>query len=307
MSIREVYPGTAVEPGAEYVELQMWNAGQNLVGGHTLSHLRRRRHRQPTTVLPSDVPNGANQSTVLIATPEAEAEFGIVADAPLSPSDQLDPAGGAVCWEERRLRRLGRVHRPAALACPRSESRQPGFSGRGPGRAWPCAARSHQAAPPCSSPPTTEDSDDSATDFAAVEPEPAPQLGRPDRAAPAKNPRAAAGQGGSRWQTRPRPLLKRSAAAQDPRPHPDLPLRRRRAGATFQCKLDGKPFKPCRSPFTTKRLSLGRHVFKVRARDDSGELDPTPASCRFKVIAKSLTRALADVEAFAGEAADVVA
>lgn len=65
MSIREVYPGTTSEPGAEYVELQMWSSGQDLVGGHTLRTYD--SGGTPTaTVLPSDVPSGANQSLSLI-------------------------------------------------------------------------------------------------------------------------------------------------------------------------------------------------------------------------------------------------
>ncbi|HWP33359.1 MAG TPA: hypothetical protein VNL97_06390, partial [Solirubrobacterales bacterium] len=55
-------------------------------------------------------------------------------------------------------------------------------------------------------------------------------------------------------------------------------------GATFQCKLDRHRFRSCRSPFTTKRLSLGRHTFAVRARDAGGALDPTPATYSFKVL-----------------------
>jgi hypothetical protein len=54
--------------------------------------------------------------------------------------------------------------------------------------------------------------------------------------------------------------------------------------ATFQCKVDGKKFKSCRSPFTTKKLSFGSHTFKVRAKDSSGEVDPSPAVYKFKVI-----------------------
>lgn len=55
------------------------------------------------------------------------------------------------------------------------------------------------------------------------------------------------------------------------------------AGSTFQCQVDGKPFKPCRSPFTTKSLSFGRHTVKIRAVD-SGLADPTPAKFSFKVV-----------------------
>jgi hypothetical protein len=54
-------------------------------------------------------------------------------------------------------------------------------------------------------------------------------------------------------------------------------------GATFQCKLDGAAFKPCRSPFTTKSLSFGRHAVKIRAVLD-GVPDPTPVACSFKVV-----------------------
>ncbi|HEY0390548.1 MAG TPA: hypothetical protein VGC63_02435 [Solirubrobacterales bacterium] len=53
-------------------------------------------------------------------------------------------------------------------------------------------------------------------------------------------------------------------------------------GATFQCKLDGGPFRSCHSPLTTKLLSFGPHTLKVRALSN-GVTDPTPAVLRFKV------------------------
>ena len=56
------------------------------------------------------------------------------------------------------------------------------------------------------------------------------------------------------------------------------------AGSTFQCKLDRKPFRTCRSPKKYKRLKPGKHVFKVRAIDPAGNVDPTPAAKRFKVL-----------------------
>ena len=57
------------------------------------------------------------------------------------------------------------------------------------------------------------------------------------------------------------------------------------AGSTFQCSLDGKPFKSCTSPLILKRLKKGKHVFKVRAVL-AGTPDPTPAAYRFKRIRK---------------------
>jgi len=37
------------------------------------------------------------------------------------------------------------------------------------------------------------------------------------------------------------------------------------AGAAFMCKLDGKPYKACASPFKVKGLRPGKHVFRVLA------------------------------------------
>ncbi len=55
------------------------------------------------------------------------------------------------------------------------------------------------------------------------------------------------------------------------------------AGATFECKVDKKPFKPCSSPKKVKRLDEGKHRFKVRAIDAAGNVDPTVARDTFKV------------------------
>jgi CSLREA domain-containing protein len=56
------------------------------------------------------------------------------------------------------------------------------------------------------------------------------------------------------------------------------------AGSSFECKLDRKPFKPCKSPKKYKGLKPGKHVFKVRAIDAAGNVDPTPAKKKFKVL-----------------------
>ena len=77
----------------------MYSPGQTLVGGHILHTYNAAGMETQANAFPSDVPNGANQSTILTATPEAEAQFNVVADGALFPSGQLDPAGGAVCWE----------------------------------------------------------------------------------------------------------------------------------------------------------------------------------------------------------------
>jgi plastocyanin len=55
-------------------------------------------------------------------------------------------------------------------------------------------------------------------------------------------------------------------------------------GASFQCSVDSKPFKACRSPYTAPSLKPGRHRLRVKAIA-GGAADPTPASVSFKVVA----------------------
>jgi hypothetical protein len=54
-------------------------------------------------------------------------------------------------------------------------------------------------------------------------------------------------------------------------------------GSQFQCKLDKKPFKACRSPFKAKKLKKGRHLFEVKAVNAAGVADPTPATYRWRI------------------------
>ncbi len=55
------------------------------------------------------------------------------------------------------------------------------------------------------------------------------------------------------------------------------------AGVHFQCKLDRGPFRTCRSPLTTKKLSYGKHLLQIRALAGQHR-DPTPAKLKFTVV-----------------------
>jgi len=53
-------------------------------------------------------------------------------------------------------------------------------------------------------------------------------------------------------------------------------------GSTFRCKLDRRPFRPCRSP-RLYRLRPGPHAFKVFAIDPAGNRDRTPAVVSLRI------------------------
>ncbi len=56
------------------------------------------------------------------------------------------------------------------------------------------------------------------------------------------------------------------------------------AGASFECKLDRGKFFSCESPLRFQRLRRGRHVFRVRAIDASGNVDGSVAVLRWRVL-----------------------
>jgi hypothetical protein len=73
-------------------------------------------------------------------------------------------------------------------------------------------------------------------------------------------------------------------------------------GTSFECRLDSGSYVPCSSPRTTSHLADGSHRFSVRARDPSGNVDPTPASRTFTVrtAAVSVSGSTLTVTAAAG-------
>lgn len=273
--VREVYAGSGLVPEAKYVELQMFAAGQSFVKGHILRTYDASGAVVGTSTFAANVANAASQSTILLATPAAEAQFGVAADAPLASPAGLSPAGGAVCWEE--------------LDCVSWGS----FSGTLPSPAGAPApaiadgmALRRAIAPGCATLlEGSDDSNDSAVDFALVSPAP-----RPNSAAPSERACAGGGSGGGPGSPSgsgggaPQTLLRRKPPKQTTDRTPTFRFAADEAGVRFRCKVDGKPFHRCRSPFTTKRLSFGPHSFRVRAIDSDGRADPTPAAWRFRVV-----------------------
>ena len=56
-------------------------------------------------------------------------------------------------------------------------------------------------------------------------------------------------------------------------------------GSSFECSLDGGGFGPCESPLELTGLSPGAHTVSVRATDAAGNVDPSPATYEWTVVA----------------------
>jgi hypothetical protein len=284
MMIREVYPGSAAHPNSEYVELQMWAAGQNLVGGHQISFYSASGSPMATAAFTHDVTGDANQSTLVVATPEAESEIGVGADAAMAPG-LLDPAGGAVCWESLDCASWGSFS--GSTASPTGPAASPGGI---PDR----MALRRTIEPGC---PTllesSDDHDNSAADFTAVFPSPRPNSVGPSEhacssqaAAGGGNPYPGSGPTGAA-KKRPQTRIRRGPGHSIHDRTPTFHFTSSAAGSTYLCKLDGARYKRCHSPFTTTRLRLGRHVLKVKARVPGGPTDSSPATYVFRATQKA--------------------
>jgi RTX calcium-binding nonapeptide repeat (4 copies) len=94
-----------------------------------------------------------------------------------------------------------------------------------------------------------------------------PVLPRSDRTPPA-----------TRLSRRPPALL----FASGPRRRVTFAFRASEPGASFRCRLDRQPYRPCRSP-RANLVSPGHHTFRVFAIDAAGNRDRSPILLRFRV------------------------
>lgn len=279
VSIREVFPGDAGQPDAEYVQFQAYAAGQNFLAEHSVTFHDAAGSTIETEPIDADVADGSNQMTFVMATPAAETRFGIVADEGMS-AGLIDPAGGAVCWESLDCVAWGGF--AGSTASPVGQPAAPAGIPDG-------MALRRTIAPGCATLlESADDRDNSAADFSAVFPSP-----RPNSVKPSEHACESSGGGGSGSGPRsqadgraPQTVLTRKPAKKTRDRTPTFRFASSKANVHFECKLDSGRFKPCRSPFTTSRLRLGRHTFRVRARDSLGQVDLSPAHYAFAVISK---------------------
>jgi hypothetical protein len=172
MSIRQIYIGEGANTDDEFVQLQMWASNQNQVGGHSLTFYDKDGNLKTgtgvTVTFPSDVPNGENNRSILIATPKAFTHFGVTSDVTITDLDRMEAAGGAVCWVNVDCVSYGAFNNTTLTPLPSPTGTPASLPGAN-------ASLTRTIAPSC---PTFleagDDSNDSATDFSSTSP-PAPR------------------------------------------------------------------------------------------------------------------------------------
>ena len=98
MKVTEVFAGTTEQPTAQFVELQMYADQQRFVATHEIVVFDASGAESGTFTFTSALANGAAQSYVLIATPDAEAMFGVAPDLEMTPA--MAANGGKSCFRD---------------------------------------------------------------------------------------------------------------------------------------------------------------------------------------------------------------
>jgi hypothetical protein len=264
MQIREVFFGTAPDHNDAYVELQMWAPGQNFVGGHAIQ-FSNDSGTSGGTALPADVANGQNQATILIGDTAVAAR-----DETVEMSQDFNTTinhGGSVCWASIDCMSWG----VGPLAQPPSPAGTPEpIPAEG-------LALQRSIAPGC---PTAldgqDDSNDSATDFLPVTPNPR------NNSSPITETLCLPGAGGDNIAPNTK-IKKRPKNRTDDRT-PTYKFKSTEAGSKFKCKVDKRRYRKCKSPKTLRGLDPGLHTFKVKATDKAGNTDRSPAKDTFRLI-----------------------
>lgn len=264
MKVREVYPGTSND---SYVVLQMLLTNESALGNHSLRLYNASGGTIETFTfsLGYVAPKASHgNNTVLIGDTGVQTTFGIAPDDHTDADFNVPAAGGAVCWLDGSP--------PDCVAWGNFSGSLPNPAGSpvSPGGVTAGKALRRSISPGCSTYlDSTDDSNNSATDFAEVDPLPRNNATEPTETVCPALPNTTIG-------TKPADPTKSTGASFSFTASPAT-------GASFECKLDLEPsFTACTSPETYAALSEGTHAFEVRAVNSAGA-DPTPARHEWKV------------------------
>lgn len=265
IKVREVYPGTADD---SYVELQAYAGGQYLLGGHSLTLYNSSGAEVHRSTFAAAVANAQNQATILVGDTSVQSKFGVAPDL-VDSELSIVAAGGAACWNAGGIPAdcvaWGNFSGGAAL---QTAAGTTVGSPASPGGITAGKAIRRTIEPGC---PTlleeSDDSDDSATDFAEVTPAPR------DNASPITE-KACPGAPNTVIDEKPASVTNSTSA----RFTYEAPT-----ATSYECKLDSALFGSCpETGIEYSGLAEGTHSFQVRGVNASGP-DPTPASYSWRV------------------------
>ncbi|MFP5389912.1 MAG: hypothetical protein ACLGG5_11520 [Thermoleophilia bacterium] len=266
IKVREVHPGVSDD---SYVELQMFAAGQSFLSGHAMTLYDSSGSLVHSSTFSSSVANSANQQTILVGDTGVQGAFGVAPDL-VDSGLAISAGGGAACWNAGGLpadcAAWGNFSGGAALQLATGTTVGSPVS---PGGITAGKAIRRTIEPGC---PTlleeSDDSDDSATDFAEVTPAP-----RNDASPISEH--TCAGAPNTAIDEKP-PLRSNSGSAEFTYEAP--------TATSYECKLDAAVFSACPlgGPKEYTGLGDGSHTFQVRGVNGSGP-DSTPASYTWTV------------------------
>lgn len=259
--ITEVFPGTAAVPDSAFVELQAYQAGQNLLKDHDFKAYDAAGSVLETFTIPANPASSQTQRTALYS--DSSPPDGVTPDSVfVDLGGRINPTGGAVCFETVDCVAWGSFA-GGGLPSPAGAPVAPGGIPDG-------ISISRSIAPGCATLlEGADDSNVSAADFGlTADPSPRPNsTSPPEHACAGGAPKTVIDRGPKKMTTKARATFRFSS--------PD-------AGVKFECRLDRKPFKRCSSPQVYKSLDAGKHSFSVRAIR-AGTADPSPARYSWKV------------------------
>lgn len=265
IKVREVAPRPAGTNSA-FIELQMYAPGQTQLAGRDIRIYNGSGVQVTSFPLPANAGNGETQRSFLIGDDATPGGADLVNQ---QLSDALGPLGpgGAACFETVDCVAWGTFSPSGPLPSPPGSPAAPIPEGSSLTRsiAGGCATLLEES----------DDTDDSAADFAIATPTPRRNATPPTE--------AACGDGGGGDNAPPETTIRKGPKKKSEKTTAKFRFTSSESGSTFECKLDKKPFKACSSPQKYKHVKPGRHRFQVRASDQAGNTDATPAKYGFKV------------------------
>lgn len=96
VKIKDFFPGSVAHPTAQFIELQLYSPGENFFNGTSVV-VSNNLGTPVATYNLANATNGADQSTLLLATAQAQTDYSVTADATMATAS-IPLSGGKICY-----------------------------------------------------------------------------------------------------------------------------------------------------------------------------------------------------------------